>query len=377
MQNSSSPTDSVDIQRRTNSRDPESEQKIAAALYRTNRIKRTEPTDDEKQICDPSGKTQISKMHYIAEGGMTADHIRHLFGSECAGKTQEELEQYAEKLTQEKSKILQWGRLEIEKIMVGQACQLGLKMPTGVYVENFKFLKKFWETAGDYDELYLKKVIKGTYLACIEWRENCSNWNDVLEEEYMREKNLIYDPDTKYVAPKLEAKDEEGRGCIARLLTVALKGVMRRLNSKARKMHGIMMSVQRSSRQIEKEAMAAGAKYTKRQKGWKNLSYNYEETKSKVNRYYEAECERLGKSGSGSRAHRVKPRPIVDKTHSPIECDPCDDEEEEEVQRTDRTKSQMKQIPSNEGSDVSMTNSEDDKDRNPEPEGKLNNVAVV
>lgn len=227
-------------------------------------------------------------MQYLADTEMGINHVRMLYGERCAGKTEQELMQWLERLNHEKTKVLQWAKMELEKQIVGEAVKLKLRLPNGVFVESFAELQLLWSMAGDYDEEYFKEVLSGIYKCTMEWKERYHNWNDILEEMYMRHRGIVYDPHSKYISQDIKGKDEQSRGCIARLFTCALKSLMRRLNYKGKKRHGVLISAQRSHDQIQEDDDSAG-KRTKRKRGWQFIRYDFKNVKQTVDKYYAME----------------------------------------------------------------------------------------
>ncbi len=171
-----------------------------------------------------SKKAVVSKMQFFANEKMNYDHVRLIFGQACAGKLDEELRPYLKKLERQKEECLNWGKTEIEKIIMFRAVSLNLKDDTGFPIETFKNLQKYWQNAANYrSESMFATIIDQLYFCCIGWSESHPNWQEEMEKKYLLKKGWIYDPATMYIGSKARAKDTSGRGCIARVMSEAKK----------------------------------------------------------------------------------------------------------------------------------------------------------
>lgn len=173
--------------------------------------------------------TQISKMHFQAMSSMDHDHVRIIYGHKAAGMTEEELDEAVDELDAFKAKVKSWGKDMITMHIVTE-----LKKELG----NEEFTKQKIVTLRDINRWFRKvkeenidDVRAILYKCCYgTLSENNSAWAVEYEAEYMEQKRLIYDPNTRYVDKCVKAPSNDGRGCIARMMTEAKKPLMQKIN---------------------------------------------------------------------------------------------------------------------------------------------------
>ncbi len=224
-----------------------------------------DPNPGDMKDTDEKNLKKISKMHFLVDG-MDIDHIKHVYGERCAGKTQEELYMLLKFLKADRKKIIDWGKGEIMKLMVSRSRQLGLRKPNGEPPAELLDLQMIWGAAADNGMSKFREILHHMYDVTISWAEENPTWATDMEKFYMESMDWEYMEDTMYVSKHCKATDTSGRGCIARVLTEARKRVMKTINYVAKKTHGISLRVQRTQEQIMKENEARGKK-TKRLKG--------------------------------------------------------------------------------------------------------------
>ncbi len=207
----------------------------------------------------PKNRKKISKMHFLVDG-MTVDHVKHVFGEKCAGRTNSDLLLMLKELKSDQKRVIDWGKGELIKLMLSRARQRPLKKPNGELPSQLEDLQLIWASAANDGMENFRTTLEAMYDVTIAWAEEHPTWQLDMESFYMNTVGWEYMEDTVYISKHCQASDANGRGCVARLLTESRKRVMKTLNYLARKSHGISLRVQRTSIQIEKENEELGKK---------------------------------------------------------------------------------------------------------------------
>lgn len=206
--------------------------------------------DGEKEV--------ISKMQYPSEDKITDAHTRTLFGQRVAGMSEKQISQLTKQLTTERKRIKAWAREKIRASILEKCIEKEMKMSNGKIVQRFSDIQQVLkEITGE----HAKTTHKMIYESCYKHGEDRHQWPVDYEEQWMEEEGKVYDPETLYVDRHVAAVDENGRGCIARIMSVCHKNVM----SNLRKPSKIVIRKKRTKEQQKKDGMK------KRKKGAESM----------------------------------------------------------------------------------------------------------
>lgn len=204
----------------------------------------------------------ISKMHYVSGAGQNDAHTRALLGEESAGMTNAQIRAVTIKLNTERAKCMEWGKERIWTGILNRLRKKGVKSLEGHNITlscEVNQLLRFTP---------IEKIVPirdAIYECSYGYFEKKKLWQLEYEKEYMELNNMKYREGSRYVL----AKDENGRGCIARLMSVANQKVIKSINNDV-SMVERQVRKNRTSEQVkedDKVRKGAGKTHTKRKKG--------------------------------------------------------------------------------------------------------------